>query len=959
MNTPIRSFIALCPLAFWASLCPGQSGTGLHAEYFDTESFAQLKTTRTDPFINFTWGNGTPSNTALTSPDLFSVCWSGQVEPEYSEDYTFYLTCDDYARLWVNDQLVVGRSIYQGGTANTMRARVRLKAGHRVNLRVEYAEITGSAHVKLEWESPSRSREVIPTNRLYPATQPPNGGSLMREVWTGLSGYDIGDLTSLSTYPARPASRDFITSFESIARDWENNFGTRVTGYLRAPISGSYVFAVSGDDRVQLSLSTDANPSNATLIAAVTGYTGFRQWDKQTGQQSSPVYLHAGRLYYVELLHRENTGGDHWSVGWKRPGQSTFEIIPGTALAMPGTDADFRPSDAQLFDTLATEHPRLGISRERLLWLKAAYLSSTPSAAQNRANAIKSAADAEMGSTTMVTGRAAVNRIQRLALAWWLTGNDDYAGSAWTNIQHVINHGDWANGDWKPWKGVENMAVATGYDWLHPYWSPTQKAAMIDCMVNKGLAGGWTDKYTNNLAVIINSGHLLAALAVGTEDEPIAESSLATATQRLRLKLDGWAPNAGAWYEGTGYGIFTKWALGQAMPALETSLGSTFDLSRTTGLHTTAREPLTIAGNLLYQRFTFSDVGTASEAAGGWANWWARRYDAPEAFDFSRRVGNSPLNALHVPETTLSPAAAGLSPDTAFSGPADSPVGPSNFQEVVTLRENWTDSGATFVGGMGGTYSSHGMLQSGTFQLFALGQKWFEDLTSEGYYLPGWLTTTPNPDGIDRWDYYRNRAEGHNCLVVNPNANPDRIWNALPAPLINYQSDAVGGRSFAVWDLTDNMPGSEGGSPRVTRVWRGIQLLNNRKHVLIQDEVRTSSTSELWWNAHYKVSGTTVTISADKKEVILHRGNNRLWGRIIGGNGTWRDLPAAPLLSSPNPEDNANNSSFRKLTIKLTGFTTTDLVVWFVPLKSGENPPAASSAPAFSYLSNWSIVSGN
>ena len=47
------------------------------------------------------------------------------------------------------------------------------------------------------------------------------------------------------------------------------------------------------------------------------------------------------------------------------------------------------------------------------------------------------------------------------------------------------------------------------------------------------------------------------------------------------------------------------------------------------------------------------------------------------------------------------------------------------MQHVVTLREKWTDSKATFVGGMGGTYMSHGMLQSGTFQMSARGVNWF------------------------------------------------------------------------------------------------------------------------------------------------------------------------------------------------------------------------------------------
>lgn len=940
-----RSLIISAILLLLNVVASAQTGTGLTAKYYDTETFGTLKTTRVDPGIDFNWGTGIPAGTALTSADSFSVAWSGQLAPAYSELYTFYLAVDDYARLWVDDQLLVGRTFYQGGSA--MRAQIRLKAEQRVNIRVEYAEKSGSAFAKLEWESNSQPRQVIPAARLYPATEIPNGGALMREVWKVDSGTGIASLLGTTNYPQKPLSRDVLTSFECIARDWEDGFGTRVTGYLRPPVSGAYTFAVSGDEAVELYLSTDANSTNKSKIASVTQATGFRQWDASAGQQSVTLQLQGGRPYYVELLHKEESGADHWSVAWMPPGASDFSVIPGTALMMPGVDA-VAPATTGLFDTLATGHPRLGISRERLLWLKQMYQSSGLSAAKTRALSVISSANSDMASAP-TTGRSAQDRLQRLALAWWLTDDSRYAESAWTNIQHCIDNADWANGDWKPWKGLENGVIATGFDWLYPYWSTARKTAMIDCMVNKGFAGGWTDRYDNNIGVILNSGHLMAAVAVGLENETVAESSLALAIQRLRPKIDRWAANAGAWFEGTGYGIFTKWNLGQAMPAMETALGSTFDLGRSIGLHTAAKEPLTIASNTR-QRFTFSDIGTASHGPVGWANWWGRRYNAPEVYDYSRQIGNSPLSALFLPETTVSPAAAGMNPDTAYRGPVDSPTSSSaNFQEVVTLRENWTDAKATFVGGLGGTYMAHGMLQSGSFQLYARGLSWFVDLSSETYNQPGWTTSKPNPNGPDRWDYYRNRAEGHNTVVINPTANPDRIYNAASAPLINYQSAPNGQRSLAVWDLSKNITG-------VTRVQRGIQLLNNRKQVLVQDEIVTPSASKVWWFAHYTYANNAVTISPDGSTVTLQQGSERLWGKIIGG-GTWSIRPATPLPTSPNPAENTDNSAYRKLAIELTGVTNTTIAVWFVPLAPGENPP--ETMPTVAALSTWNLTSSN
>lgn len=919
-----------------------QTGTGLTAKYYDEPTFASsaLVTTRTDATIDFNWGTGIPSGTALTSGDTFGVAWSGQIEPEFSELYTFYLTADDSARLWVNDECIVLRSFYQGG--GEMRGQIRLKGGHKVNIRIEYLENSGNTKAKLEWASASQPRQVVPTARLYPTTEIPNGGAVMREVWTGLSGLGLGPMTSNANYPNKPASREFITSFECLAQNWEDNFGTRVTGFIRAPVSGTYTFAVSGDDVVELYLSTDSNPANKALIASSTTWTAFRDFTASPSQQSAPRTLVAGQRYYVELLHKEEIGNDHWSVAWKQPGETAFSIIPGTALMQPGVDTA-QPSTANFFKTLCTEQPRLGVSRERFLWLKQMWESPNPSSAKTRAQSIINSANNDLNAAPD-SGRHGRDRLQRLAVAWWLTGDTRYPEYAWTNIiNHAITNGDWAD----PWKGVTNGVVAIGYDWFFPYWSQARRTTMTNKMVS-GFNGGWTDSYKNNIGVLINCGHLEAMLAVGLVNEAAAEGKIGSAIGRLNSKVDKWNANAGAWYEGTDYGIFTKWGFGQAMPAMEMSLGSTFGLSRIVGISATAKEPLTIASNTR-QRFTFSDVGTGSHAATGWANWFARRYNAPETYDYSRQIGQSALNALFLPETTLSPTSTGMNPDKAFRGPADASGG--DFCEVVTMRQNWTDSKATFVGGMGGTFESHGHLQSGTFQLSARGVKWFIDLSSEDYGVANHNTTTPNANGVDRWDYYRWRAEGHNCLVINPTAGPDRIWNAPPAPLIHYQSAQNGQRSFAVWDLSSNISG-------VTKVQRGIQLLNGRKEVLLQDEIVTPSASTAWWYAHFQNTSTPPAISGDGSSVVLTSGTERLWGKIVSGSGVWTVRPASALIQTNNPPvADTPNTGKSKLAIQLTGVTNTTLAVWFVPLAPGENPPL--TPPTITPLNTWNLTAQN
>ena len=247
--------------------------------------------------------------------------------------------------------------------------------------------------MKLEWASASQTKQVVPTIRLYPTTEVPNGGSLMREVWTGLAGTSLTTLTSNANYPNKPASRDFMTSFECIARDWEDNYGTRVTGFIRPPVSGSYTFAVSGDEVVQLYLSTDATSANKTLIASTPAATAFpRVRGACLRSNPPPARWSAGSGIMWSFCTRKARGADHWTVGWKQPGDAAFSIIPGTALMMPGTDTA-QPSTSNFFNTLATEQPRLGVTRERFLWLKQQYLSPTASNAKTRAQAMINSAN--------------------------------------------------------------------------------------------------------------------------------------------------------------------------------------------------------------------------------------------------------------------------------------------------------------------------------------------------------------------------------------------------------------------------------------------------------------------------------------------------------------------------------------------------------------------------------------
>ncbi len=172
-------------------------------------------------------------------------------------------------------------------------------------------------------------------------------GSIRRDKWSGVSGTAVSDLTSIAAYPDSPTLTDTLDIFE-IPTNTEDNFGTRVHGYLHPPVDGQYQFHISSDDGGELWLSTDNDPANRILVAQVPGWSGARQWDKFPEQQSALIELQAGQSYFIEALQKEGGGGDNLAVGWTLPGSAQIEVIPGANLSV--ADLSVRPpEDAQLF----------------------------------------------------------------------------------------------------------------------------------------------------------------------------------------------------------------------------------------------------------------------------------------------------------------------------------------------------------------------------------------------------------------------------------------------------------------------------------------------------------------------------------------------------------------------------------------------------------------------------------
>jgi hypothetical protein len=126
----------------------------------------------------------------LSDGDTFSIRWTGQIDAEYDETYSFRTFTDDGVKLWIDGDLIIDDWTMHPPEIN--EASKSLSADKHT-IQLEYFENTGDAIVRLYWKSEHQtdgSWQIIPKERLF------HGGSA-----GGLTGeyYDNIDFTDLKS----------------------------------------------------------------------------------------------------------------------------------------------------------------------------------------------------------------------------------------------------------------------------------------------------------------------------------------------------------------------------------------------------------------------------------------------------------------------------------------------------------------------------------------------------------------------------------------------------------------------------------------------------------------------------------------------------------------------------------------------------------------------------------------
>ncbi len=160
---------------------------------------------------------------------------------------------------------------------------------------------------------------------------------ILREVFEGIGGTSVSDLTSAPAYPSSPTSINIVTDYFESPTDILENYGQRMHGYLLPPQTGNYTFWIASDDGSTLYLSTDETPAHMQPIAYVGSWTSSREWTKEGNQQSAPINLQADKPYYICALMKEGGGGDNLAVRWQMPDGTDQAPMVATNLLPWGT----------------------------------------------------------------------------------------------------------------------------------------------------------------------------------------------------------------------------------------------------------------------------------------------------------------------------------------------------------------------------------------------------------------------------------------------------------------------------------------------------------------------------------------------------------------------------------------------------------------------------------------------
>lgn len=479
--------------------------------------------------------------------------------------------------------------------------------------------------------------------------------------------------------------------------------------------------------------------------------------------------------------------------------------------------------------------------------------------------------------------------VYKLSVAYMITDDEKYLERMWEEVKNALSWKDWNVDAHFLDSGEIGPGIAMAYDMLSDYLTEEEKAYFRKRVTELYLdfaVGVYTGTssfkateprmVTSNWGAVCSSSMFLVALSfIDAEPEDseftkkckfVAEN----AYQSLEYAIGIMYPDGGA-PDGTEYNNYYIEGLSWSANAMRNMCGTDFGMSKVPG----------------YQEML--DFVLYIQSVNGVVNYndspeSAKTTFAPELFlipkfnndagvmelaNNHRKALNEPLGAFGI--LWYNPSQdKGIDLDNFPLGNNFSTVG------VTTHRSSWSGVDQTFLGMRYGPKTTLHHFDKGTFIFEAGGERWFYDYGKEN-------PAAKNPEGggdyyqEGRYMLYTKRAEGHNCLVINPAYDHPGQSNNTAAHLIRSESKQNG--AITVYDLSDSY------KDHVLSYNRGFYLGEGRNTLIVQDELELKeAANEIYSFFHTKGK---ITINEDKKGAVIELNGKKLKVEAYCDSADW------------------------------------------------------------------------
>ena len=575
-----------------------------------------------------------------------------------------------------------------------------------------------------------------------------------------------------------------------------------------------------------------------------------------------------GVAFYTRLTKSQEDDGGVFARNEKDPDKQTNLWISSVVLRKAEEESDFWDNDYIINDVkkdaaidyaekiMAKSHPRLLLTEEKITQLKTDivnndYLKKSYEKLEGDVESYLSngpLTKANTGTCGYVTAAAMLYNLNPTTkLKNWI----------WSSCENLSKNVTTWNPGSESFLSVGNTlsAMAFTYDWMYNHWTESQRKIVRNAIMKHGIMAvlpkmraetGWAVGPGNWCQAIV-SGAGLGALAISDKREysESANEVLDRAIYGLKNGLKDINTN-GSYPEGTAYWQYAMDCFTEFEASLYGVLGTNYGLLAGEGMSETGYFPIMLTG--MTGTFNFSDATNVANTPSHAFYRLAEYFDNPAfgnyQYESTKEKGGGYMSMLLYDTDGYSDYIESMPKWKYFSGDTESFV-------MRTDYEKGTDG--MYLGFKGGDNTvGHGQLDAGSFVYDYKNVRFFWDMGRDSYEYK------------DRWELYRNRAEGNNCLVINPDKSPDQDPTGYSFVEEHRVTDRAG---YAIINMTDAYD-----TVGATEVKRGFMMLDSFNTLVIRDEIKAENVTELYSFLH---TGATIDYADDRQSARLTIGGLR------------------------------------------------------------------------------------